>query len=560
MTKFRNTKLAAQLAATPAKPKLVAAKKIPKPNTVNIQGHQAYQLDNWLKLLSILNTSKLEPQSYRSVTGTVADVRKLVSECAKENPYLTAQCIVYSRCVGEGMRSVNHLAATELSKYIGGQDWAKRFYGSWNKKEQKGGTIFRPDDIAEIVACYTALNPKTITKETRTKVEQVLKNIAITNAMKKGFKSALENMDAYSLLKYKTALLDVINLVHPSPELSKAKVKYNGKMISVFEAIMKGYSVSADTHEVANSEAGQIVAKAVKEGKITQTEAKVMLTEAKAENWAGLLKDGKLGILAALRNIRNILLNKPDDVTINMLCALLGNPETILNGKIMPYQIDMAIEVINSEFNEPKARKIVQTLNAVYEASLPNLAELLTGDTLVMIDMSGSMTCQMTDGNRNGKTRYHSTCMDKAALIGATIAKATNGDIIRFGSRAEFVSYNANADVFSIAKSIKKDMGGTSLASAWRLVSGKNKLYTRIFILSDNECNHGSSYSSYAKYVQKVGDPYVYSVDMAAYGTTAIAGPKVKYYYGYGFSMFEDIASMEFNPRTHLDKVKKIVI
>jgi hypothetical protein len=114
--------------------------------------------------------------------------------------------------------------------------------------------------------------------------------------------------------------------------------------------------------------------------------------------------------------------------------------------------------------------------------------------------------------------------------------------------------------VFSLAKSVKKDMGMTSLSSAWRLAQSSGRKYDRVFILSDNECNVSSTYRSYTSYVEKVGDPYVYSVDMAAYGTTAIAGPKVRYYFGYGMSMFEDIAKSEFNPTYHLDKIRKIVI
>jgi hypothetical protein len=49
-------------------------------------------------------------------------------------------------------------------------------------------------------------------------------------------------------------------------------------------------------------------------------------------------------------------------------------------------------------------------------------------------------------------------------------------------------------------------------------------------------------------------------VDLASYGTNCIAGPKVRYYYGFGYSMFDDIASNEFNVNYHIEKVKKIQI
>jgi hypothetical protein len=542
MTKFRNDKLRSTLAGMQPQANLVEAVKIPKPDTKNRQGHAAYSQDKWLRLLTMLNTLKLENQFYRSETETMRELKGLVDECAKEDAYFVAQSIVYSRCVGEGMRSINHLAASYLAPHCAGQEWAKRFYSLWNKRTQSGGTLFRPDDMAEIVACFSALN-----------------GTKITNAMKKGFADALENLDAYALLKYKSSLVDVINLVHPNPKASSAVAEVNGEKVPVLSAIMKGLSVSADTWEVAQSDAGQEVAKAVKEGKIDKSEAEAILKEAKAENWDALLTDGKLGILAALRNIRNVLktVNKGDTVT--KLTALLSNPEAIRKGKIMPYQIDLAHEVTISEFSDSNSRAIAQALLKGYEAAVPNLSEMLPGKTLVMVDFSGSMGTPMTDGARSGK-RYTSRCMDKAALIAATIAKATNGDVIRFGSSAEYVKWNANSDVFSIASAMKRDMGGTNLSAAWAVAQMSGRQYDRVFILSDNECNRGNSYRAYETYTKACGSPYVYSVDLAAYGTTQLAGDKVRFYYGYGYSMFDDIAKSEFNPNYHLEKVRKIKI
>lgn len=541
MAKFRNQNLRDSLATMQPNPKSVEAMEIPKPDTVNRQGHQAYALDSWLRLLTMLNTLKLENQFYRSESETMRELKTLVDTCAKEDPYLVAQCIVYSRCVGEGMRSVNHLAASYLAPHCAGLDWAKRFYSLWNKKTQSGGTIFRPDDMAEIIACFSALN--------KTKA---------TNSMKKGFAAAIEKMDAHLILKYKKALIDVINLVHPDPKNSASLVEVNGEKVNVLDAVMKGLSVSADTWESAQSDAGQEVAKAVKEGKIDEDQAKEILKEAKAENWGALLNEGKLGILAALRNIRNMMKTVTKGQTFDDLCELVGNADAIRKGKIMPYQIDLANEVVTTEFNNFESRKISQALLKGYETSVPNLAEMLPGRNLVIVDMSGSMSANVVDPVR--KSKYNSSCMDKAALIAATIAKATNADVIRFGSDAEYVNWNANSDVFTIAKNMKRDMGMTSLSAAWNLAAKSGKQYDRVFILSDNECNRGNSYNSYMTYVKKVGSPYVYSVDMAAYGTTQLAGDKVRFYYGYGYAMFDDIVKSEFNPNYHLEKVRKIKI
>ena len=559
-----NSKLAAVIGTKQPKTNLVNANKIPKPDTTNQQGLLAYSQDKWLTLLTMLNTLKFEPQYYRSQTQTLKELQTLIDNCAKEDLYLTCQCIVYSRCLGEGMRTISHASSVFIAPYISGQEYSKRFYGLWNKKEQKGGVIFRPDDMSEILQGYVALNgqvQQTVTTINGVPVSNDVKTSGpkLSNAMKKGFKSALESLDTYSLLKYKSNLIDIINLVHPSPKLSKATVEYNGEKISTIDAIMKGYNVSANTWEVNQGEAGQIVAKAVKEGKLTQEEAKETLTQAKADNWKELLDTNKLGILAALRNLRNVLLNNPESSTITKLCELVSNPTLIREGKIMPYQLDLANEIMIAEFNSPYARQISMALAKGYELAIPNLSALIPGQNVIFLDQSGSMGYEIKLLGQKYSSR--TSCISKAALIAATIAKATNADIIVFGSSAKYVQYNPNQDVFTLAKQLATaDMGGTNLATAWNLAQTSGRKYTRTFILSDNEVNRGSTYNSYMSYVKNVGHPYVYSVDLAGYGTNAIAGDKVRYYYGYGFSMFDDIAKSEFNAAYHLDKVKKVVI
>ena len=559
-----NSKLASVIGSKQSKPNLVNAKNIPTPDTTNQQGLPAYSQDKWLTLLTMLNTLKLEPQYYRSVTNTLKELQTLTDQCAKEDLYLTCQCIVYSRCMGEGMRTISHASSVFIAPYISGQEYSKRFYGLWNKKEQKGGVIFRPDDMAEILQGYIALNGQikqivTLVNGVPQSSETSTSGPKLSNAMKKGFKSVLESLDSYSLLKYKSKLIDIINLVHPSPRLSTAKIEYNGEQVSTIDAIMKGYNVSANTWEVNQGEAGQIVAKAVKEGKLDDQEAKQVLTQAKADNWKELLDTNKLGILAALRNLRNILINNPSQDTINKLCDLVSNPTLIREGKIFPYQLDVANEIMLSEFSTSYSRQISQALAKGYELAIPNLKELLPGNNVVFLDQSGSMAWEIKlPGSKNSS---RTSCISKAALIAATIAKATNADIICFGSTAKYVQYNPNLDVFSLAKQLSSsNMGGTNLSTAWKLAQQSNRKYTRTFILSDNEVNRGSTYNSYMSYVKNVGHPYVYSVDLAGYGTNAIAGEKVRYYYGYGFSMFDDITKSEFNAQYHLDKVRKVVI
>lgn len=559
-----NSKLANALGEKKPKENLVAANNVPVQDTTNQQGLPAYSQDKWLKLLTMLNTLKLQPQYYRNEKKALQELQALIKECATEDLYFTCQCIVYSRCLGEGMRTISHAASVFIAPYISGQEYSKRFYGPWDKKNKRGGVIFRPDDMAEIIAGFVALNGEykttTVTTSQGSTTTVDITGTKLTNAMKKGFKSAIESYDSYQLLKYKSTLIDVINLVHPKPSESQATVKVNGEDVYTIDAIMRGMNVSAETWEVNQGEAGQIVAKAVKEGKLDAEEAKEVLTQAKADNWAELLENNKLPILACLRNLRNILINNPTQDTVNKVCDLVSNPKLIKEGKIFPYQLDLANEIMLTEFSNFNARQISQALAKGYELAIPNLKELLPGNNVVYLDQSGSMgTAIMLSGKgrKYGKTQ----CIDKAALIAATIAKATNADIIAFGSSAKYIQYNPNVDVFTLAKQLASaHMGGTNLSTAWNLAQQSGNKYDRVFILSDNEVNRGNTYTAYSSYLRNIGNPYVYSVDLAAYGTNCIAGDKVRYYYGYGFSMFDDIALSEFNPNYHIEKVKQVII
>lgn len=554
----RNAQLKAALGAMAPKERVVEAMNIKKEDTVNIQGFKAYALDDKLRLITMLNTLKLQPQFYRTESEQMKELRDLIERIAIKDAYFVAQAIVYSRCAGEGMRSINHLAAALLAPYASGQEWSKRFYGLFNKKESKnglvtGGCIYRPDDMTEIKAVYNALN-----------------KAVLSNAMKKGFASVIENLDGYQLTKYKKNIIDMSNLVHPNSSKSKATITIDGKTVKVIDALMQGINIPADTWEHANSEAGQEVAKAVREGKISKNEAEKILAEAKNDNWESLLTDGKLGVLAALRNIRNMMKN-PRKSVIDAWCKLITTDGLIRKSLVLPMQIDLAYETVMREFADADySPKVQQALLCAYEMSIPNLTSVLSGKTCVIVDCSGSMRCSVKiDGDSNKDNwwcytrRETESCSYKAGLIAATICKATNADIIKFGSDAKYFDYNKNTNVFALAKQIgTHDYGATYPYRAFQLMRSMRKSYDRIIFISDNEVNsHNLTSDSYRSYIHDVCSPYIYAVDLAAYGTTPISNEnKVQYYYGYGNQLFEDISKNEFNPNYHIDKISKVVI
>lgn len=553
--KSRNAQLQATLGAIAPKERIVAANSVPKEDTVNLQGHAAYALPDELRLVSMLNTLKLQSQFYKSDNDQMKELRDLIEKIGLRDPKFVAQAIVYSRCLGEGMRSINHLAAALVAPFISGQEYAKRFFGAFDKKGKKGGTIFRMDDMSEIKDAWFALGQK-----------------GLPASMRKGFASVLENADTYQLAKYKNTVIDISNLVHPNSKLSKAEVEveFEGQKVKMkaLDAIMKGIAVAADTWETTQSEAGQIVAKAVREGKLDKQEAEKVLAEAKADNWEGLLKDGKLGVLAALRNIRNMMKN-PRQEMITAWCKLITDPAKVRQALILPIHFDLAYDVVDNEFGQNKyANKVRQALQDGYIAALPNLAAAFPGKTLIVVDNSGSMGgFPVSDGKtavhyNYGYSKRTQTAGYKAGLIAATFAAATGGDIIQFGNSAHWFQYNRNENVFSLAKKVcTASDGWTNPHAAFELITRERKAYDRIIFISDNEVNGKVTSAAYKEYVRRVCDPYVYGIDLCSYGTTPLKRDgKVQYFFGYGPSMYESVASSEFNPAEHIEKIRAIEI
>ena len=551
--KERNAQLKSALGAMATKERIQEVASMPKEDTKNIQGYAAYSLSDEFRLITMLNTLKVQNQYYRSEDKIMKELRDLIERIGMKKPYFLAQAIVYSRCMGEGMRTINQLAATLAAPFIAGTPWAKAFYSLFDKKNKQGGVIFRVDDMSAIKDAYCALNES-----------------PLSNAMKKGFANALVNLDAYSLAKYKDTVIDIANLVHPNSNLSKAVVTVEGKEMKVLDALMNGITVSADTWEVAQSELGQEVAKAVKEGKISKKEADKMLEEGKADNWESLLADGKLGVIAALRNIRNIMKNPRKDMIDNW-CKLITDEKKVRQALVLPIYFDLAYEAVMEEFaNVDYSPKVQQALQDGYVASIPNLTGKLTGRTCIIVDCSGSMGGYgVSIGNKKAQYSYYnsnarktSSCAYKAGLIAATIAKATGGDVIKYGDSASYYAYNKNENVFSLASKIgTANFGCTNPGSAFRLMRQKREAYDRIIFLSDNEANYFKPTSSeYKDYVHDVTSPYIYCVDLAAYGTTPLKSDKVSYHYGYGAELYDAIANQEFQPGEHFEKIKKVVI
>ena len=258
-------------------------KTVKQPESVNFMGEKAFLLKPKEEFVSSIMTTFLSNEgSYYESSNE--EVKRILSLLDKIDPLFACKAAIYVRENGN-MRSISHLLGAALAKYISGQEYAKRFY---NK------LIVRADDMSEIVSAYANLNGMGLND---------LKKIP--NSIKKGFKEALERLDAYQIDKYKmqnreVSLIDLVRLFHP---------KGNQKNAEAYKRLVNGESL-ADLYE------SKVLEKEMtKAGQTTKDATQEEKMEAKREAITAVLDNIKgMPVMNLLRNLRNILLYAPDKV------------------------------------------------------------------------------------------------------------------------------------------------------------------------------------------------------------------------------------------------------
>ena len=541
------------------------------------------------ELIGILATG-LDNTYYENENDRDKRFCEVFNKIAHKDKEFAAKSLVYAR-TKFGQRTVTHRGAVELIPFLQGDSLGKRFFSKRQRNKNEGGVVYRIDDMTEILACYLAKNGN---------------DAPIPNAIKKGFKDAIENADAYQLAKYQmknkaVSLVDIVNLVHHRetdiqgtidvpvevyhkavqgtkfattsllPPLTKDVEKGLTVKVPTLQALVLGILKQFNTVEDKNTEAGKVVAEKVKAGELTQEEAEKQLNEAKTDNFRDLIETKKIGYLALLRNLRNIL--KTNDAELLAKAEeLLVTKEFIRKSLVWPHQIDLALEVLLVEFSGRGMNSLASTLGTAYELSIPNLKELIPeGKTAIVFDSSGSM-----QGRRqisiSAKQHINTSPAEKAALVAATFAKGVGGDVYHFADYTKQIKGWNPADSFnSIKKEFLSHNGevgyGTAFASSIELFERENKQYDRVIIISD--CQDGRGWyrsggtieDALKSYSKKFGTPYVYIIDVTGYEVVSgKPGQRVFRMAGYTQDIYECIPQLEINPNVVIDEIKAINI
>ena len=248
------------------------------------------------------------------------------------------------------------------------------------------GVVNRADEITELLACYELLNERTGTK----KLNRLSKQI------QKGLATAFNRFDEYQFAKYdrdgNIKLRDALFLVHP-----KAK---DDAQQELFNKILSRTLATAYTWETELSELGQF--------NYDNEEAKANAFCAK---WEELIDSSKLGYMALLRNLRNILQAGVSYEHFQKVCVRLSDADEVTRAKQFPFRYLAAYRelLLDSQREVPLrglreklsaflfgskdyAEGLLGALEKAVEASAVNIKGFdHTSSVLLACDVSGSM-------------------------------------------------------------------------------------------------------------------------------------------------------------------------
>ena len=471
----------------------------PKSKTVNRAGGEAYSQSDELKFVSMLLTSFVNDQFYRSSGENLDEMRSLVKSI--QNKEFLAKAAIFARDEF-GMRSITHAVSAELASELTGKEWSKNFYDK---------VISRVDDMSEILSYY--LSNKTDSK-----------NPKFPNSMKKGFASAFNRFDNYQLAKYKSSnknvkLVDIVNLCHPIP---------NSRNQEALSLLVKDELKNTQTWEAMLSQAGQ------------EASSEDQLNQLKNDAWKELLSTRKIGYFALLRNLRNILTQAPD--CVEMACEMLVDENLISRSKVLPFRFSTAYEEISKLTSDSNQRKVLVAINRALDISGMNVPKF-DGETLVVLDVSGSM---------QGKPS------EIASLFGAMLVKVNQCDVMTFSYDANYKNYNPMDSILTIRNDFKFSGGGTNFHSIFQKA---NKKYDRVLILSDMQgwLGHNSPSKEFSEYKKKFNcDPYVYSWDLQGLGTLQFPESKVFTLAGFSEKVFDIMKFLEEDRHALINRINSI--
>lgn len=328
----------------------------------------------------------------------------------------------------------------------------------------------------------------------------------IPMAIKRGVADAFNKFNEYHFAKYdrggSVKFRDVLRIVHP-----KAK---NEKQGFIFEKIIKEALEVPYTWEVELSRNGQLPEHERKSNK---------------QIWTELLTSGKLGYMALLRNLRNIVsAGVDDDILKTYVADVISDPVRVAESKQFPHAYVLAHKAATS-VNAP--RGLLNAIEKALELSCKNIPQL--GEKVALfVDSSGSMQSSGYNFSYKHSNETPLAPADHASVLAAALAKANSKAwdlrIYYFDSHARRIDVDVTKSVLSLAKMLRNlsQGGATRLNEAFKLMDKEGYKPDTLVVLSDMEVHNCGQYERY-DYIFKNDNCIKIAINLNGSSTTPLS-------------------------------------
>ncbi len=494
--------------------------------TTNHAGAVAYRTSAELELYTAVVTASLSGTFYEKEDSRLNRIIGLIN---KVEPSFVAKLAIYCR-EQMHLRSVPLVLITELSKSHNGD-------GLVGRTTQR--VIQRADEITELLAYYQLSNLRTGDKQLNRLSKQIQKGVA----------GAFNKFDEYQFAKYnrKTAVSfkDALFLTHPKAASEDQQ--------ALFDKIINDDLQTPYTWEVELSAVGQ--------QKFTCDKEKARAVTAR---WEELIFSGKLGYMALLRNLRNILQANVSADAIREVGRKLADPKAVRRSKQLPFRFLAAYKEL-----EPLRLNYVTWLMDALEEAVKTSAENIKGydlntRLLIAADVSGSMYKPVS-----GKSKIR--CYDVGLVLSMILASHSENVVTGiFGSTWKEVNMSRKNILSNVGKlnGIEGSVGySTNAHIVISSLINANRKMDKVMFFTDLQMWDSTGSNTQLKTVWKrykaqvAPEAKLYLFDLAGYGNVPlrVEGNDVFLIAGWSDKIFDVLAAIEEGGDA-IEKINRIEI
>ena len=494
---------------------------------MNYEGEKAYKMSSEMELYTAVVTCALSDKFYESKDGRIERIASLIRQV---DPEFVAKLAVYTRTQMH-LRSIPMFLIVELAKIHNGDSLVKRTIEK---------TVLRADEIMELLMCYQLRNAEG---------KSIKKLGKLSRQVQEGLKSAFNRFDEYQFAKYdrsnlEVKLKDALFLVHPKASSPEQQ--------AIFDKIVSGELQTPYTWETQLSELGQKHF-ATKEEK----------AEAVKVLWEELIDSGRLGYMALLRNLRNILQANVSPAHIERVASHICDPAKVAKSKQLPFRFLAAYKELMDVTSVHTATMLSALEKAVRE-SVNNLEGFGT-DTSVLVaaDVSGSM---FTTISPKSSVMNYDIGILLSMLLKSKCSSVISGMFGESWKVLNLPQENILANTIEM-KSREGEVGYST--NGYKVIDylvDNNIKMDKVMMFTDMQM-WDSTYrekhiqKSWAKYRQMCPEARLYLFDLQGYGQAPVrlVGDDVTLIAGWSDKVFDVLKAIE-NGEDTLDQINKVEI